>query len=225
MTRKALQAAPRIAALLMLMPLLAGCGGLLPTPPERVLYRLNPTIAFARKLPPASAQLLIATPSAPAALDTRRIALVPTPLSLDYFAGVEWADRVPFLVQSALVDGFAKSGAIRAAGPESLGLRADFVLQTAVTEFAAVYDSPNQPPHVRVRLTATLIGMPGRNIVAQTAVTGEAPSAANNVPAVVVAFDSALGSAVRDLVTWTLSNPALPRSHAAVISRTRFVRG
>jgi cholesterol transport system auxiliary component len=225
MTRKAPQAALRLAALIVLLPLLWGCGGLLPSPPERTLYRLNPTIAFTRPLPHAAAQLLIATPSAPAALDTRRIALVPTPLSLDYYAGVEWADRVPFLVQSALVEGFAKSRAIRAAGAEDLSLRADFVLQTAVTEFAAVYDSPNQAPHVRVRINATLIRMPGRDIVAQTTITGEAPAAANSLPAVVTAFDTALGAATRDLVRWTLTNPDLSRMHAAVISRTRFVRG
>jgi cholesterol transport system auxiliary component len=215
----------RLVALMTLMPVLSACGGLLPSPPERTLYRLNPTVAFTAPLPHSSAQLLIATPTAPAALDTRRIALVPTPLSLDYYAGSEWADRVPFLVQTALVQAFEKSGAIRAAGPEDMGLRADFVLETAVRDFAAVYDSPKRAPHVRIGLAATLIKMPGRDAVAQTSFTTEAPAAANSVPAAVVAFDTALGTAVRDLVRWTLRNPALSRHRAAVISRTRFVRG
>lgn len=223
MTRRRARRGLPLVALAMLMPALSGCGGLLPTPPERTLYRLNPTIAFAAPLPHSSAQLLVATPSAPAALDTRRIALFPTPLSLDYFAGVEWADRVPFLVQAALVEAFEKSGAIRAAGPEDSGLRADFVLQTTVRDFAAVYDSPKLPPRVRVTIDATLIEMPARDVVAQTQIAREAPAAANSVPAVVIAFDAALGTAARDLAGWALSNPALSRHRAAVISRTRFI--
>jgi cholesterol transport system auxiliary component len=215
----------RLFALLGLMPILSACGGLLPSPPERTLYRLNPTIAFATPLPHVRAQLLVATPTAAAAIDTRRIALIPTPLSMDYYAGAEWADRVPFVIQTALVEAFLKSGAIRAAGPEDLGLRADFVLQTSVRDFAAVYDSPKAPPHVRVRLAATLVRMPDREIVAQTVVNGEAPAAGTSVTDVIPAFDRALGTASRDLVIWTLSNPALSRPHAAVLSRTRFVRG
>lgn len=224
MSRRVTREAVRLILLVALMPVLAACGGLLPTPPERTLYRLDPTIAFTAPLPHSSAQLLVATPTAPAALDTRRIALIPTPLSLDYFAGAEWADRVPFLVESAVVRAFQKSGAVRAAGPEDTGLRADFVLQTTVRDFAAVYDSPNRPPHVRVGLDATLIKMPARDIVAQTSLTREAPAAANTVPAVVSAFDIGLGAAASDLARWTLTNPALSPQNAALLSRARFVR-
>ena len=215
----------RLAAVLALLPLLAGCGGLLPSPPERQLYRLRPRLALAAPLPHVAAQLLVATPSAQAGLDTRRIALSRTPLSLDYFAGAEWGDRAPFLVQSALVAGFEKSGAIAAVGTEG-SVRADFVLDTTVRDFEAVYDSPNRPPHVRVGLTAQLVRMRDRSILAQTTVTREAAAAANTVPAIVAAFDGALGGAVENLVGWTLtrlSNPALSRHRGSVISRTRFV--
>ena len=216
----------RPIALLILLSLLAGCGGLLPSPPERQIYRLRPQMAFAAPLPHVAAQLLVATPSAQAGLDTRRIALSQTPLSLEYFAGVEWGDRVPFLVQAALVAGFEKSRAIAAAGTEASGVRADFVLDTSVHDFEAVYDSPNRPPHVRVALTAQLVRLLDRSIVAQTTATGEAAAAGNAVPAVVAAFDGALGGAVQQLVGWTLTtlaSPALSARRGSVISRTRFV--
>jgi len=212
-----------LIAMPLLVPLLAGCGGLLPKPPERQLYRLSPTVAFAAPLPHVGAQLVVAMPTAPAGLDTERIALSRSPVSLDYLAGAQWADRVTFLVQTALVDGFEKSAAIPAVGPESLGLRADFVLETAIRHFEAVYDSPSEPPHILVTLDAQLVRIPERRIVARMSVSREAKAAANSAPEIVGAFDQALGGAVTEVVTWTLGNHALSDRRGSVISRTRFV--
>jgi cholesterol transport system auxiliary component len=193
----------------VLAPVLAGCGGLLTDPPKRELYRVSPIFTFPAGLPHVAAQLLVATPTAPAGLDTERIALSRSPVSLDYFADVQWADRTPYLIQTALVDGFEKSGAIPAVGPDRGGLRADFVLETAIGDFAAIYDSPNGAPRISVRLTAKLVRMPERKIVAQLPVNREANAAANAVPDVVRAFDAALGGAIEEIVTWTVTNRAL----------------
>ena len=198
---------------LVLLPLLAlapaGCGGLLSDAPKRELYRVSPKYTFPAGLPHVAAQLLVATPTAPAGLDTERIALSRSPVSLDYFADVQWADRAPYLIQTVLVDGFEKSAAMPAVGPDRGGLRADFVLDTAIGDFAAIYDSPNGAPRISVRLTAKLVRMPERKIVAQVAVSREANAAANAVPDVVRAFDTALGGAIEEIVTWTVTNRAL----------------
>ena len=212
-----------LIAILSLVPLLAGCGGLLSGEPKRELYRATPTLAFPAKLPHVAKQLVVALPSAPAGLDSARIALSRAPVSLDYFADAQWTDRVPFVVQAALVEGFEKSAAIAAVGPDSLGVRADYLLETAIRDFQAIYDSPNGPPRIVVALNAKLIGMPERRIVAQNSVSREDTAAANALPEIVRAFDGALGHAVQDLVTWTITNPALSKRHGSVISRTRFV--
>ena len=212
-----------LIAILLLVPLLAGCGGLLSDAPKRQLYRTNPNFTFAAPLPHVAAQLLVAMPTAPAGLDTARIALSRAPVSLDYFADAEWADRVPFLVQTALVEGFEKSAAIPAVGPESLGVRADFVLDIAIGDFQAVYDSPDGPPRIVVRFNAKLVRIPERRIAAQVSVSREAKAAANALPEIVRAFDSALGGAIEEVVTWTLRNPILSERRGSVISRTRFV--
>lgn len=215
-----------IAFLVLAPPLalgLAGCGGLLSDAPTRELYRVNPQYRFAPGLPRVGAQLLVAVPTAPAALDTVRIALSRSPESLNYFAGAEWTDRVPFLVQGSLVDGFEKSAALPAVGPESGGLRADFVLETAIGNFEAVYDSPNGPPRIVVKLNAKLVRMPDRKIVGQVSVNREAMAAANAVPDIVRAFETALGGAVEELVTRTVAIRALSERRGSVIPRTRFV--
>jgi len=201
-----------IAILLLatvLAPVLAGCGGLLTDAPKRELFRVSPKFTFRAGLPHVAAQLLVATPTAPAGLDTERIALSRSPVSLDYFADVQWADRAPYLIQTSLVDGFEKSGAMPAVGPDRGGLRADFVLETAIGDFAAIYDSPNAAPRISVRLTAKLVRMPERKIVAQLSVSREANAAANAVPDIVRAFDAALGGAIEEIVTWTVTNRAL----------------
>jgi len=213
----------RLVAILTLIPLLAGCGGILSAAPERQIYRTNPTPAFAAPLPHVAAQLLVALPTAPAGLDTERVALSRAAVSLDYFAGAQWADRVPFLVQTALVEGFEKSAAIPAVGPESLGVRADFVLEIAIGDFQAIYDSPDGPPRVVVRFNAKLVRIPERRIIAQMSVSREAKAAANALPEIVRAFDSALGGAVEEIVTSTIRNPALSERRRSVLSRTIFV--
>jgi len=198
----------RHASLAVLLTLLAGCE-LLSANPQRQLYRTTPAFTFPAGLPHVGAQLLIAAPAAPAALDSRRIALTRSPVSMDYYADAEWTDRVPFLVQDALVDGFEKSAAVPAVAPDRGGLRADYLLDTAIDDFAAAYDSPNAAPRIRVALTVKLVRMPDRKIVAHTSVSREQQAAANAMPEIVEAFDGALGGAVQDLVVWTVSNPAL----------------
>jgi len=212
-----------LTLILLLVPLLAGCGGLLSDAPKRQLYRTNPNFTFATPLPHVAAELLVGMPTAPAGLDTERIALSRAPVSLDYFADAQWADRVPFLVQTALVDGFEKSAAIPAVGPESLGVRADFVLDIAIGDFQAVYDSPDGPPRIVVRFNAKLVRIPERRIAAQVSVSREAKAAGNTLPEIVRAFDGALGGAVEEVVTWTLNNRVLSERRGSVISRTRFV--
>ena len=212
-----------LALLLGLAGLLAGCGGILSGPPQRQIYRVSPEFHFPAGLPHVHAQLLVATPTAPSALDTVRIALSRTPVSLDYLADAEWTDRAPFLVQEALVEGFEKSAAIPAVGSDSGDLRADFVLDTAIRDFEAVYQTPNGPPRVVVRLDVRLVRMPERSILAQTTLHREAPAAANAAPDIVRAFNAALGEAAADAVRWTLANPALSERHRSGISWTRFV--
>ncbi len=90
-------------------------------------------------------QLLIDLPLSPAGLDTARIALTRSAVSIDYFADSEWTDRAPLLVQTALVQSFENSGAITAIDRESVGLRADFILKPEIRHFEAVYDSSERP--------------------------------------------------------------------------------
>jgi cholesterol transport system auxiliary component len=148
-------------------------------------------------------------PLAPSGLDTPRIALSRSAVSIDYFADSEWTDRVPLLVQTALLESFENSKAITAIDRGSIGLRADFILKTEIRHFEALYDSPSGAPDVWVAIIARLVNPSGRDIVAQASFERHNRAKANDIPEIILAFDEALGGVIEDIVLWSVRNPAL----------------
>lgn len=195
----------RSGGLLALSGLAAGCTSILPNPgaPLR-LFRLTPKSTFDSGLPKVDWQLVIETPVAPAGLDTTRVALHRNQTELEYYARANWTDQAPGMVQILIIESFQNSGRIVAVGRESIGLRADFVLKTELREFQAEYLEPG-PPKAHVRLNAILVEMPAREIVGSTRIDRVEPAEADTMSNIVGAFDAALGSALKELVTWTLT--------------------
>jgi cholesterol transport system auxiliary component len=188
---------------------LTGCGSLLGGEQPTQLYRVTPVHAFPPDLPHLSSQLLIDEPTAPAGLDTARIALSRSAVSIEYFADSEWTERVPLLVQTDLVQSFENSKSINAIERESAGLRADFVLKTEIRHFEALYDSAKGAPVVWVAIMTRLINPTSGEIIAQNTFERRQPASENQIPAIIVAFDQALEGVVEDIVAWTARNPAL----------------
>ena len=182
----------------------AGCGNLLPTggaPPK--LYTLTAATDFAAG-PPIRSQLLVDVPVSAAALDTERIALSRSAITIDYYAEAAWTDRAPLMIQSLLVQSFENSGRITAIGRESLALRADYVLRPELRHFEADYHDAGLP-NAHVAIGIKLVKMADRAIVAQRNFEAMAPAAVNQMPAIVESFDKALHDAMRQIVDWTLA--------------------
>jgi cholesterol transport system auxiliary component len=198
------QWAPTIIALA-----LAGCGGLFGGSSPAQLYRVAPVHAFPPGLPHLPVQILIDEPLAPAGLDTTRIAVSRSAVSIEYFADSEWTDRVPLMVQAALLESFEDSKALSAINRESVGLHADFILKTEIRHFEALYDSPDQAPEVWVTIIARLVNPSGRDIVSQASFERRVRTEINDVPRIVLAFQEALEGVMEEIVVWTARNPAL----------------
>jgi cholesterol transport system auxiliary component len=196
--------APTIIALA-----LAGCGSLLGGGSPTQLYRVTPVRAFPPDLLHRPVQLLIDVPLAPAGLDTARIALSRSAVSIEYFADSEWTDRVPLLVQTVLLESFENSKTVNAIERETAGLRADLILKTEIRHFEALYETPRGAPVVWTAIMARLVDPGGRGIVAQNTFERREPAAENQIPLIVVAFDQALAGVIGDIVVWTARNPAL----------------
>jgi cholesterol transport system auxiliary component len=195
--------------------LLAACTGIIPGTGEPLkLYTLTPKSTYEGAVPEVDWQLVIETPIAPAGINTNRIALSHSPITLDYFAGATWTDSAPAMVQTLLVESFENTGRIVAVGRESVGLRADYVLKIELREFQAEYASPDTPPTVHIRIISKLVRMPVREIVASHMTERKAVAAANTLDRVVAALDEALGPVLKDVVVWTLTAvpPKRPQS-------------
>lgn len=195
---------------------LGGCTSLIPgtgTPPQ--LYVLRKRIGFPPDLPPVRSQLLVGVPTAPAQIDTARIALSRSPLTLDYFADSAWADRAPAMVQSLLIEAFEETGRIPAVSRDSAALRADYLLMSELRRFEADYANPAGPPVAMVRMLVRLIRMPDRAIVGEAEFTHRETAARNDMAAIVAAFDDSLAAVDRSIVEWTLRRIATQGGAAA----------
>ena len=190
---------------------LTACGSLdkLVGPPDAPqIYALRPALSPAQ--PPGSKvgwALTIQKPSAAGNLDSARIALARNGMQLDYYANAAWPDRLPDLVQTALLAGFEASGRIDAVSRDEDALLSDYQLSTELRDFEARYATPDGVPNVAVTIIAHMAGTKSRKILANSSVNLTEPASANSVDAVVQALNTALAKAVDQIVQWALALP------------------
>jgi cholesterol transport system auxiliary component len=184
---------------------LAGCGVIPKVNDPVPLYTLSAVTQFDRSLPKVKWQLVIGTPVASADLDTTRIALTRSPGVVEYFAKGAWADNAPILLQDKLIESFEASNAIVAVGRDAVGLKPDYVLQSELRDFQAEFTGG--VPTAHLRLTAKLVRMPDRRIIANFASEQKVPAAGNSLPQIVDAFDRAASEAFQDVVVRVLTAP------------------
>jgi cholesterol transport system auxiliary component len=185
---------------------LSACGGNLIGPPDAgSIYPVRPSF------PPAPAGAAKVTwarsvlrPDVPGGLDSDRIALLQPDGTMDYYAKASYPDRLPAMVQRALLEGFEASGRIEAVAREEDALHADYNLLVEVRDFQAVYATQDGVPGVVVALNAKLTTNHGRKIIAVTTVTQKGDAGVNSAGAAVQALQQALAAAVTQVVTWTL---------------------
>ncbi len=183
---------------------LVACAGLLPGQgPPSALFRLTPKSSFRPDLPKVDWQLVLETPVTGASLNTTKIGLQQSPTQMEYYARASWADRAPLMVQTLMIESFENSGRIVAVGREAIGLRADFILKTELREFQAIYYE-GAPPKALVAINAKLVQMPRRAIIGSNSFDQQVDAEADELNAIIAAFDEALGKVLRRLVEWTL---------------------
>jgi cholesterol transport system auxiliary component len=171
------------------------------------LYELTPKSTFANDLPTVSGRLSVEVPTATAGLNSARIALRPTPTTLEYYAGASWIDVVPEMVHNLVLESLDNTGKVDVLGREVVGVRADLALLTHIREFQAEYEKAGAP-QVRVRLQARLIRLPRRTSLAATSAEFAVRARNNSLSAIIDAFDEAFGKALKRIVEWTVQESA-----------------
>jgi cholesterol transport system auxiliary component len=193
----------KATASILLALTLTGCSGLLaPSGAPPKIYTLSAPREFASNAPEASWQLLIAMPAAVNDVNTTRIAIIPAPSRMDYYADVTWADRPPAMLQELLLQSFDRSGRIAAVQRQSGGLKSDFLLATEIEDFEV--DNAAAEPSTHIRVSARLVRSRDRAIVATRNFDATVPSG-NSFDGAIAAFDSGLQSVLPQMVDWTLT--------------------
>lgn len=193
---------------------LAACGNILGPPTASQIYVLRPAPP-AQGGPKAAWALSIVMPDASDSLDSERIALTKSDTQLDYYANAVWPDRLPHLIQTELLAGFEASGRIDLVARDEDAIHADYQLTTDIRDFEARYATADGAPTATVTIIAHMAETHSRKIVANLTVNLTEPASANNVDAVVQAFDVALAKAITQIVTWALGLPPPPKTRTA----------
>jgi cholesterol transport system auxiliary component len=191
------------AAPILLILALSGCSGLLaPSGDPAKLYTLSAPKSATASAPQVRWQLVIDTPTAALDLNTPRIAVVPAPSRMDYYANVSWADRPPAMLQELLLQSFDASGRIEAVQKQSGSVKSDFVLSTDIEDFSA--DASTAEASAHIRISARLVRSRDREIVAARIFEANTPSG-GSFDGAIAAFDSGMQSLLPQIVDWTLT--------------------
>lgn len=182
---------------------LAGCAALPgggPSPLDTFdLTAPTPQVSAART---SRRQILIAEPSALKVHDGENIVIRTSAASVEYLGGSQWADRLPRIVQSRLVEAFQSTGRLGGVGKPGEGLAIDYQVVTEIRAFEIRVDGQ---PRAQVRLFVKLLN--DRNGVVHAAREFESTvslGAATGNSAYVAALDRAFSNATNELVNWGL---------------------
>jgi cholesterol transport system auxiliary component len=186
----------RIAIVAAAAALSAGCFGSLKEPvPQPLVYRIEaPKVAAGAAV---AADLKIDVGQVAPGLDSSGIATRWPGQRLDYVAGARWAEVLPQLLESALVESLQDSGRLRSVQGDFGRFRATHTLVVEVRRFEADYTSGGLPV-AQVELTAT-IGKMDRRVLASFTVAASESAAENRQTALVAALDTAFARAAADL--------------------------
>lgn len=185
-----------VPAVLTLLVLLAGCGGLRSDAEPDRIYVLHPAVE-APQAAPLPGLLMVPRPTVQPGLDTDRIALTRAGNELDYYALSRWSGSLSqvlgaFAVQSLGGAFVTVVGAERGAGP------ADYELLLTVRHFEAAYGGGGAP-HVQVAVDCLLVATTPRRVLGNCGAEVREPVGDNRMSAIVAAFERATQQAMQQV--------------------------
>ena len=143
-------------------------------------------------------QLVVTEPVATQALDAERILIRPKRDEVAYLSGAQWADRLPKLVQTRLIQTFENARLLTHVGRPGERLSADLTLDSEIRSFEIDVERGEAVVEISVKLVndrsgRIVSGQIFRAHVAGSASSGEGASAA---------LDTALAQVMRAIVQW-----------------------
>lgn len=172
--------------------LLTGCGG----GPAPTTYDLSAPRDFGR-IGGGGGVLVVAQPTAVQALDSDRLIVKDSSGALSFLGGAQWADRVPNLVQTRLIQTFENGSRIAAVGRPGERIVPDFQLNTDIRAFNIEAASGQAV----VEITAKLIGDRTGKVQRAKLFSARVPAGAEGAGAA-QALDQALSQVLIQIARW-----------------------
>ena len=184
--------APVVLALAAAM-LLAGCGGgSAPT-----TYDLSAPRDFGR-LASSRTTLVVAEPTTVQALDSDRVIVKDSSGALSFLGGAQWADRVPKLVQTRLIQTFENGSRLGAVARPGDRITPEVQLVTDIRSFNIEAASGM----ALVEITAKLVGDRTGDIRRARMFSARVPAGAVDGAGAAQALDRALSQVLIEIVRW-----------------------
>lgn len=147
-------------------------------------------------------QLVVQTPTASAALQTRRIVILPQRSVIEVYKEARWRDTAPAMVRDMLVAALEDSGRITGVAAVGTGLRADFTLALDMRAFQVEFI--DDQPHAVIDVSAKLISYRSSRAVAAHRIHVAVPAGSAAAASVAEAMEEALNQVLPQLTTWAL---------------------
>lgn len=178
---------------------LAGCALLPSIAPETFTLSAASDLAGVRGS--TNAQILIPEPTALDIFGSERI-VVRQGAVLAFYPGAQWADRLPVLVQTRMVDVLAAPGRARSAGRPGQGLSIDYALLLDLRSFEFV--AGTLPGTARVEIFAQIMDDRNGRVLATRSFSAERVVPIDTANAVVNGLDLAFQDVLTEIANWTL---------------------
>jgi cholesterol transport system auxiliary component len=143
-------------------------------------------------------QLAIAEPVTVQTLDSESIIVKDPANAVSFLTGAQWADRLPRLIQTRLIQTFENASRIASVSRPGGGIVADAVLSTEIRAFQVEAGSGEAVAEI----TAKLVANSGR-VIAARLFTARVPVTAIDGPNAAMALNRALSQVMREIVRWT----------------------
>lgn len=169
------------------------------------LYALGPAEVPATAPPLPDQTLIVTEPEASTVLDTRKIALMPETREFSFYAGAEWVDRAPRMIQTLLITSFEKAGIFKDVGAENMPLSADYRLTIGLRAFNADYTAKSGPV-VNITMMARLFRTRALDLVDSRLISISLPVGSDSMGEIIATFDRANRQAMTRIVNWTIES-------------------
>lgn len=199
----------RFLSIGILALILSSCASLLPQPGEPTKkYTLQSVRSEDFSLSEASRpyQLIVDLPMLYPPIDNARIALKPQEQTIDYYADVEWADRLSPLLQESLIYSLQNANKFQGVSRPTEGIHAHYALKVEVRKFYIDQANKAQACVAHVDYMVHLVKLPERHIVASRQFTHTHTVPENTMDAIVKSLNTAQLEASKTLVPWVLGH-------------------